>query len=257
MVFYFTATGNCLYVAKNLDCAPVSIAQEQLGKTYRADVIGVVSPIFAHDLPKNVAEFLRQATFETEYFFLVLTYGFRHGGAMIRAEKLLRDSGKRVDYINTLLMVDNALPAFDIAEELKLDKKTDENLAAIKRDISARRTFIQQPDKVNLDFHEIFLKAPFKMDPEKDFRAKGLDMYKISPECVGCGVCSKVCPKACFKIVDGKAQHDMTDCIACLACIHACKRRAIQFTFPEKNPNVRYRNPHVKLSEIIAANNRH
>ena len=42
--------------------------------------------------------------------------------------------------------------------------------------------------------------------------------------------------------------------VACLACIHACPQKAIQFTFPEKNPHARYRNPHVSLKDIIAAN---
>lgn len=257
MVFYFTATGNCLYVAKNLDGELLSIPREKLGKTYKAEVIGVVSPIFGHDLPTNVQEFLRAATFKTDYFYLVMTYGFMHGGAGLRAEKLLRDSRTIPDYINTLKMVDNALPAFDIEEELKLEpsKKIDEHLAEIKKDIAERKKFIQQPDQANLDYHEKFLNASFKLDPENDFRAKGRELYTISDDCVGCGVCSKVCPRGCIKIIDRKARQNMKNCLACLACIHACKRKAIHFTFLEKNPNARYRNPHIKLAEIIAANN--
>ena len=257
MIFYFTATGNCLYVAKNLDAEIFSIPQEDLGKTYLAEKIGVVSPIFGHDLPTNVQEFLQKATFNTKYFYLIMTYGFMHGGAMIRAEKLLRDSGTIPNYINTLKMVDNALPAFDIEEELKIDKKVEENLSAIKKDIAERKNFIQQADKANLDYHEIFLNAPFKLDPEKDFRAQGKELYTISDDCIGCGICSKVCPRGCIEIVNKKARQDMKNCVACLACIHACKRKAIHFTFPEKNPNARYLNPHIKLTEIISANNQH
>lgn len=46
MVFYFTATGNSLYVAKQLDDELLSIPQE-LNKTdrrYKADKIGIVCP---------------------------------------------------------------------------------------------------------------------------------------------------------------------------------------------------------------------
>ena len=43
-------------------------------------------------------------------------------------------------------------------------------------------------------------------------------------------------------------------CQTCLACIHACPHGAIALTVPEKNPAARYRNPHVSLQDIIAAN---
>ena len=257
MVFYFTATGNCLYVAKNFDGELVSIPQEQLGKTYKAEVIGVVCPIFGHEVPPFIKNFLQAATFDTKYFFMVLTYGYCQGGATVRIKKFMDELGKRLDYVNVLKMVDNALPAFDIEEELKIDadKKVEEHLAAIKSDIAAQKKFIAQPTDFDIEYHEKFLNAPFKLDPENDFRAKGHQMYTISDNCVGCGVCSKVCPRGCIKIVDKKAHQDMKNCVACLACIHACKRKAIHFTFPEKNPNARYLNPHIKLSEIISSNN--
>lgn len=40
-----------------------------------------------------------------------------------------------------------------------------------------------------------------------------------------------------------------------MACIHACPQRAIAFTFAEKTPRARYRNPHVSLQDLIKANN--
>ena len=43
MVFYFTATGNSLYAAKQLEKAPVSIAQavHDLENVYEAEKIGI------------------------------------------------------------------------------------------------------------------------------------------------------------------------------------------------------------------------
>lgn len=256
MVFYFTATGNCLYVARELDEELVSISHESLGRNYAAESIGVVCPIYAHEVPPHIKEFLQAATFDTKYFYMVLTYGFCQGGATVRIKEFMEGQGKRLDYVNVLKMVDNALPAFDIEEELRIDpdKKVDEHLAAIKEDIAKRRPFIAQPTAWDIEFHEQLLQAPFTLDPEKDFRAKSAEMYQITDSCIGCGICSKVCPRGCIKIEDKRAHQNMKRCVACLACIHACPQKAIQFTFPEKNPHARYRNPHVSLKDIIAAN---
>lgn len=258
MVFYFTSTGNCLYVAREFDTKARSIPQEKLGQKYQDESIGVVCPVYWNDVPPIVAEFLRKATFETDYFYMVMTYGYRHGGAALRAKELFASCGKRLDYVNTLLMVDNVLPIFDMNEELANlpQKKVEENLALIKRDIAERKQFFAEPDQENIDYHKEFVKLPFHMEPEEDFRAKGLDMYEVSDSCVGCGICAKVCPAKCFSVGNGKAVHDMTNCLACLGCIHACPQKAIHFTFPEKNPNARYRHPNVSLADIIATNQR-
>ena len=92
MVFYFTATGNSLYVSKQLDSHPISIAQaihDEI-KTYRADSIGIVCPIYGHEMPELVKDFLKSAAFETDYFFILLTYGNRHGGAAELAKDYAR-----------------------------------------------------------------------------------------------------------------------------------------------------------------------
>ena len=85
MVFYFTATGNSLYVAKAVAGheRPVSIAQaiHDREKAYRADSIGIVCPIFGHEMPELVKDFLKASRFETDCFYILLTYGNRHGGA--------------------------------------------------------------------------------------------------------------------------------------------------------------------------------
>ena len=67
MVFYFTATGNSLYVAKEVDAQPVSIAQaiHDPNKIYQADSIGIVCPVFGHEMPELVKEFLKISRFES------------------------------------------------------------------------------------------------------------------------------------------------------------------------------------------------
>ena len=91
MVFYFTAAGNSLYVAKQLDAAPVSIPQaiHEDDLTFQDDAIGIVCPIFGHEAPPMVKEFLEKGTFRTDYFYMILTYGNRQGGAAELARDML------------------------------------------------------------------------------------------------------------------------------------------------------------------------
>ena len=58
MVFYFTGTGSSLYVAKRLEENPISIPQvmRQENMTFAADSIGVVSPVYGHEVPSMVKE---------------------------------------------------------------------------------------------------------------------------------------------------------------------------------------------------------
>lgn len=90
MIFYFTGTGNSLYIAKQIEDTPISIPQvmrqEQLDFT--ADTIGVVAPVYGHEVPPMVKEFLEKGAFHTDYFYMILTYGNRHGGAAELAKKL-------------------------------------------------------------------------------------------------------------------------------------------------------------------------
>ncbi len=124
MVFYFTGTGNSLYVAKELDeeikSIPQAIKQERL--EFSADSIGIVCPVYGHEMPGMVKEFIRRAALDTGYLFIVLTYGAHHGGAAEIADLFLKSAGKKADYITSIEMVDNFLPEFDMNKQMAMDK---------------------------------------------------------------------------------------------------------------------------------------
>lgn len=251
MVFYFTGTGNSLYIAKQIEETPISIPQIIHRKTqeYSADNIGIVAPVYGHEVPTMVKDFLKDSVFHTDYFYMILTYGNRHGGAAELAKQLCDECGIAVNYINVIVMVDNWLPSFDMNEQRKIDKKVEENMTAILSDLAERKNMISEVTDIDRAAHRQFLDHMSHMSADV-----WQHLLRVTEGCVGCGICEKVCPSASIQVIDGKAVHIPGKCQTCLTCAHACPQKAIRLTIPEVNPRTRYRNEHISLREIIEAN---
>lgn len=112
IIFYFTGTGNCLYIARQLagaDTELLSIPQMvKRGKyEFEADEIGIVYPIYGHMPPYMVRQFIQKARLKAGYKFAVLTYGARKCDAVEIWDRISRKAGNAFDYIGTIVMVDN------------------------------------------------------------------------------------------------------------------------------------------------------
>lgn len=149
LVFYFTGTGNSLYAARSIDSETISIPQiiDQEDLHFSAERIGIVSPIYGHELPQMVKEFIQKVSFETDYMYLILTYGHRHANAVELAKAVFDDNGKRIDYIHTVLMVDNFLPAYDMRKETAINKHVDEQLTGIQKDVEKKGTRLNRSQR--------------------------------------------------------------------------------------------------------------
>jgi ferredoxin len=169
-----------------------------------------------------------------------------------RTQAWLESIGKKADYVHTIIMHDNALIVFDMDQQRSIEgeKQVDAHIAAIKADISARKTYVQEAAAEEIDFYQHFTEWIRQTGPMYSF-----PLYQVMDSCIGCGTCVRVCPKGCIRMDSGKPVYDYQHCANCMACIQACPTKAIQFaTVKEPNPQARYRNPHIKLDEIIRAN---
>ena len=250
VVLYFTGTGNCLYVARQLvgkEGEILSIPQLMRKKQFEieADEIGLVYPIYGHMPPYMVREFIKKAQLKAEYKFAVLTYGMRKCNAVEIWDGISRKAGNVFDYIGTIIMVDNWLPNFDMNEQMKIDKHIPENLAKITSDLSNRRRWHEPVTQEEREQHEGFMSLS-GLDPEVGFLMKADRSFRVTDDCIHCGICTYVCPRGNYQLT-GQGVKMQGDCEFCFACIQNCPQRAIQFkknedgTWPdgsEKNPNV-------------------
>lgn len=267
VVLYFTGTGNCLYVARQLagkEGEILSIPQLMRKKQFEieADEIGLVYPIYGHMPPYMVREFIKKAQLKAEYKFAVLTYGMRKCNAVEIWDGISRKAGNVFDYIGTIVMVDNWLPNFDMNDQMKIDKHIPENLAKITSDLSNRRRWHEPVTQEEREQHEGFMNLS-GLDPEVGFLMKADRSFRVTDDCIHSGICTYVCPRGNYQLT-GQGVKMQGDCEFCFACIQNCPQRAIQFkknedgTWPdgsEKNPNARYRNENVSLMELKLANN--
>lgn len=267
VVLYFTGTGNCLYVARQLggnNAELLSIPQLMKNDIIEieADEIGLVYPIYGHMPPNMVRQFIKKAKLKADYKYAVLTYGNRKCNAVEIWDDISRQSGVPFDYISTLIMVDNWLPNFDMNEQILIDKHIPENLAKISADIAARKHWHEPVSEEERRQHQGFLDWT-GIDPEAGFVLQSEKYFTVTDACIGCGACVAVCPKGNYTLsADGVKMHG--SCEFCFACIQNCPQKAIQFAKNEndpflrngeKNPNARYRNEHVSLMDIKRANN--
>lgn len=69
MIFYFTGTGNSLFVAKEIEENPINIPQiiKRTEQIYKDNKIAIVAPIYGHEMPKMVKQFIESATLHGVY----------------------------------------------------------------------------------------------------------------------------------------------------------------------------------------------
>ena len=260
-IFYFTGTGNSLYIAKKIKesfrkTEIISIPQviDDEKKEYDDEVVGIVFPTYSCNIPKIVKEFLKNVSFKAKYKFAIATYGNNingDGDVVGSFNNLTKSLEMPFDYINSILMVDNYLDIFEVEKELSKvpSKEIDKNLKKIILDIENGKKYIKKTSIIRKGFTVILKPSAKIIDnglASKDF--------VINNKCESCGTCAKVCPTKNILVEDGKPLFGKK-CIKCYACIHACPKNAMHLK--SEKSSKRYRNPNVSLKEIIDANNQY
>ena len=252
-IFYFTATGNSLYVAKRfggeLYSIPKVLKNNEL--SYEDEKIGIIFPCYALTAPGIVREFIEKVTLKSPYIFAVLTYGNTVSNGAGWFTEYAKKNNIAIHYANSLLMVDNYLPMFDIEKQKIKSKNIEENLNKLLMDVSENKSFINKGSLL-----DSFLTTGVDKITKAIPNFNSVKNFSVNDQCNSCGTCTKVCPRDNLSINKelnkSKPIYGNT-CEFCLACINLCPQKAIKLK-KEKNPNARFKNENVTIKEIIASN---
>lgn len=247
-IFYLTTTGNNLQIAKTIGGELYSIPKvlSSNEREFVDDSIGIIFPCYGSAIPKQVKQFLSEVKLNTKYLFAIASYGNGAAGILSNFKFLLDKNDIKIDYLNSILMIDNAVHFFDMKKQIEnIDKKNiDANLNVIASEVRSGKKYIKKTGFVARKFSSIF---------KYIYPWLNRNFYKrliVQDECNLCGICKKVCPNNNIileeKPIIGKK------CIGCFACTHNCPQNAIRVK-GEKS-TTRYRNSHVTLAEIIKSN---
>lgn len=248
-ILYFTSTGNNLYISKYLGGELLSIPQLYKNNDFDIadDIVGIVFPVFFATSPKMLREFVEKVNIEADYIFLICSYGSDGDQNALKIMKNTFDErGIHINYTNSVLMIDNFLPTFDMAKEKELKKNLDidSQIEAIKEDILSRKEFI-------------YYKKPFTdvENIEEILESTMTEKYGIivGEDCINCQICSRVCPRGNITFEDEKPVIGDV-CEFCLGCVHHCRNNVLTVK-DEMNPKERFLNPNIKISQIIKSNN--
>lgn len=266
-IYYFSGTGNSLYVAKELqkripqvELIPiVNLLRKDAIETH-AEIVGFVFPLHGMTLPIPVKKFLEKVSLKSsQYNFAVATRGGTKCFAFKKIDRILKKRA-HLDSHFCLNMSSND-PKFQV-----YDIPTNETIAKMESQIEHQIDLIKEVILNRLENRGTDLKfiAPSGFVLERlvllgMFIAEHThikDYFRSDAKCNGCGVCTVVCPSQKIKIVDQKPiwQNNKL-CYMCYACLNFCPQQSVQISskwfmksYTEKNG--RYSHPYATVKDI-------
>lgn len=254
ILFYFSATGNSLAVARDLaaelgNTTIIPITKAKPEDAREAGRVGIVYPVYMFGLPLIVADFLRNIEAgPNAYFFSLATLGKFPGRAHSLSKQILKSRGIGLAAGFSVRMPGNYTPlygAIDISKQEKMFVEEKLKIKAIAGAIKQGRrgVFEEKPSLLNFLLYSLLYRPGSSRIPGS---AKG---FWANGSCTKCGLCAKVCPVKNIVLSDGSPDW-LDHCQHCMACLQWCPAEAIQYQRSTQGKK-RYHHPEITALAIM------
>lgn len=236
MIFYFSSTGNSKHVAdmiaektgENVVSMAECVKKMQFDfKLKKGERIGFVYPVYCWSLPTIVEEFVKSLSVEKygkHYAYSVATCGVATGGADMQLSKLLSKRGIGLNASFAVRMVDNYTLVFNVKDG---DKNAAKN---IKAEEEIKNIVFLINNKTGGYHNHIRGFWPASSVTKVAYNVhRRTSPFKVSEDCIGCGICAKQCPAGAISLDYGKPVWVNKKCALCLGCLHRCPVNAISY----------------------------
>jgi ferredoxin len=254
-LYYFSGTGNSLYLAKSLAAKLDNAAVKNIKYTDEqefvssADIIGIIYPVYAFSMPKMVRAFISKLRVKpTAYVFCIANCASVAGAVLEQSRRMLAARQITLQFGAVLLMPSNYLPFGGAEEESSIMKKN--YCAEAKIDEIAAMINNAEHGKIEKKwFFPLWLSTLCFHFFNKGIR-KEVKLFWADKKCIFCGTCAKVCPTGNVKLNDNTQRPAWGEnCELCLACIQWCPSRAVQWG--KISPTrARYHHPDITVGEM-------
>jgi ferredoxin len=260
-IFYFSGTGNSLFVAKKLGAMlpePLSIhpiAGVRATGLVRisADRVIIVFPVYFQTIPAIVADFLRKTVFATpsQVIYGIATCNGGPGHSIYTMKRILKKRGQILRAGFCITMPGNSLILRDFTnseeEQNRRLRECFSRIEEIGEYINERRGGrLEGNDGVKPHFQGMIT----GLVARKIYRTPV--KFRTTDACTRCGTCSRVCPVMNIKIGPDNVIWG-TNCEQCLACFHWCPRQAIEIGQTTVGKR-RYHHPEISICEMYTMN---
>ncbi len=244
MIFYFSATGNTLWAARQVADATqeslvdIAAAVNEQRYDYVLDAderIGFCFPVHGWQLPSIVRLFIQQlhiTSTPSHFVYALCTAGDNIGLTMDILRELLEEKGMMLQSTFSLIMPETyvGLPFMDVDTEEKENAKKAHSASCLHQWlplIIKRQTGLKEEVRGRWPSINTRIIGNF-------FHRKLITDYKFhvrQERCLRCGRCVEVCPTHNMQQQeDGTPRWLHTDrCLTCFACYHYCPVHAIEF----------------------------
>lgn len=257
-LYYFSGTGNSLSVSKKIhskleDSTLISIPQIIEKNEIDGDVIGIVCPIYMHNLPYIVVDFIKKIK-AANYIFIVVAGGGEFGNGIRATKKLFGKQGLQLSALFNIQMPSNYTP-YGCPDEMEINKilsSVDAKIETILQTVKKKARFF---DSNNTSFFKSFV-FPGILYKLGYSRINMMDnSFHVENSCDGCGICGQLCPVDNIKMKDNTPTWN-NHCQQCFGCLQWCPKQAIQYG--KRTANIkRYHHPQIKVKDIITAAPKH
>ncbi len=247
-IYYFSGTGNSLYIAKKLQklmpdsklIPIVSLLNKKIIKT-NADTIGIIFPLQGPTFPNAVKQFLEKIDLTlTGYIFAIATRGGTTSRILEEMNKILKKQNKELNAHFHITMFNNdpkLLNKNNKSHEFYVPTKEDllnkeeeinEKLDMIQKIVINKQISHQRDKEYSFKYNYILEKIT--LFATKLMESKSIKNYFYTDSnCTGCGICKKVCLANRIEMMDGKPNwNDTILCYMCYACLNCCPVESVQ-----------------------------